>query len=136
MAYVSNSLPRGVSGYAMSSSPTGPWEYKGMIMEPYSRSSGNHPGIIDYKGRHYVFGFNYTLNLALTSTHRERRSVAVSEFSYSADEGPRPRQLLGLEKEGGSGSWVHPIRTNKPRRVRSPGSPESRPGKVISSAFT
>lgn len=84
MAYASHCCPEGI-GYAMSSSPTGPWEYKGMIMEPDSRSSGNHPGIIDYKGRHYVFGFNYTLNLALTNTHRERRSVAVSEFSYSAD---------------------------------------------------
>jgi len=84
MAYASHCCPEGI-GYAMSSSPTGPWEYKGMIMEPDSRSSGNHPGIIDYKGSSYVFGFNYTLNLALTSTHRERRSVSVAKLTYNPD---------------------------------------------------
>ena len=67
----------------MSNNPTGPWEYKGMIMHPDGRSSGNHPGIIDYKGSSYVFGFNYTLNFALTDVHRERRSVTLAKFSYN-----------------------------------------------------
>ncbi len=84
MAYASHCCPEGI-GYAMSDSPTGPWEYKGMIMEPDSLSSGNHPGIIDYKGRSYVFGFNYTLNRALTTTHRERRSVCASRLLYKPD---------------------------------------------------
>jgi arabinoxylan arabinofuranohydrolase len=84
MAYASHCCPEGI-GYAMSNSPTGPWEYKGMVMEPDKISSGNHPGIIDYKGSSYVFGFNYTLNLALTDVHRERRSVCVSKFTYNAD---------------------------------------------------
>ena len=69
----------------MSNSPTGPWEYKGMVMDPDGRSSGNHPGIIDYKGSSYVFGFNYTLNFALTDVHRERRSVTLAKFSYNPD---------------------------------------------------
>lgn len=69
----------------MSNSPTGPWEYKGMIMEPDARSSGNHPGIIDYKGSSYVFGFNYRLNFSLTNVHRERRSVCVAKFAYNPD---------------------------------------------------
>jgi hypothetical protein len=84
MAYASHCCPEGI-GYAMSDSPTGPWEYKGMIMDPNGMSSGNHPGIIDFKGSSYVFGFNYALNLALTSTHRERRSVCVSKFTYNPD---------------------------------------------------
>jgi hypothetical protein len=84
MAYASHCCPEGI-GYAMSASPTGPWEYKGMIMEPNSASSGNHPGIIDYKGSSYVFGFSYALNLALTNTHRERRSVCVAKFTYNSD---------------------------------------------------
>jgi len=84
MAYASHCCPEGI-GYAMSSKPTGPWEYKGMIMEPDGRSSGNHPGIIDYKGSSYVFGFNYTLNFALTNVHRERRSVTVAKLSYDPD---------------------------------------------------
>jgi len=84
MAYASHCCPEGI-GYAMSNSPTGPWEYKGLIMAPDPRSSGNHPGIIDYKGSSYVFGFNYKLNFALTSTHRERRSVCAAKFSYNPD---------------------------------------------------
>ena len=84
MAYASHCCPEGI-GYAMSNSPTGPWEYKGMIMEPNDKSSGNHPGIIDYEGSSYVFGFNYRLNFALTSTHRERRSVCAAKFTYNPD---------------------------------------------------
>ncbi len=84
MAYASTCCPEGI-GYAMSDSATGPWTYKGYIMQPDGRSSGNHPGIIDYKGSSYVFGFNYRLNLALTDKHRERRSVCVAKFDYNAD---------------------------------------------------
>jgi arabinoxylan arabinofuranohydrolase len=84
MAYASHCCPEGI-GYAMSASPTGPWVYKGMIMDPNPISSGNHPGIIDYKGSSYVFGFNYALNLALTDVHRERRSICVAKFTYNPD---------------------------------------------------
>ncbi len=84
MAYASTCCPEGI-GYCMSDSPTGPWTYEGMIMDPNRASSGNHPGIIDYKGSSYVFGFNYFLNLALTPTHRERRSVCVAKMTYNAD---------------------------------------------------
>lgn len=84
MAYASTCCPEGI-GYAMSDSPTGPWAYKGYIMKPNPRSSGNHPGIIDYKGGSYVFGFNYALNYALTKKHHERRSVCVAQFLYNAD---------------------------------------------------
>jgi hypothetical protein len=48
-------------------------------------SSGNHPGIIDFKGKSYVFGFNYKLNWELTDVHRERRSVCVAEMTYNPD---------------------------------------------------
>ena len=84
MAYASHCCPEGI-GYAMSNSPIGPWEYKGLIMNPNQASSGNHPGIIDYKGNSYVFGFNYKLNFALTSKHRERRSVCVAKLDYNSD---------------------------------------------------
>jgi len=84
LAYASTCCPEGI-GYAMSDTPTGPWIYKGMIMDGSPLSSGNHPGIIDYKGRSYVFGFNYTLNFALTKTHNERRSVCLEQLTYNAD---------------------------------------------------
>ena len=84
LAYASTCCPEGI-GYAMSNSPTGLWEYKGMIVDPNQKSSGNHPGIIDYKGNSYVFGFNYAINFSLTSTHRERRSVCVEKMNYNPD---------------------------------------------------
>jgi beta-xylosidase len=84
MAYATTCCPEGL-GYAMSNSPTGPWEPKGYIMKPDGRSNGNHPGIIDYKGKSYVFGFDYKLNFALTDRHRERRSVCVTEIHYNPD---------------------------------------------------
>jgi arabinoxylan arabinofuranohydrolase len=84
MAYASTCCPEGI-GYAMSTNATGPWEFKGYIMQPNGKSSGNHPGIIDYKGNSYVFGFNYQLNFMLTDKHHERRSVCVSQMTYKAD---------------------------------------------------
>lgn len=84
LAFASTCCPEGI-GYAMSTSPTGPWLYKGSIMDGDSRSSGNHPGIIEYKGNSYVFGFNYALNYVLTNIHRERRSVCLAKFSYQPD---------------------------------------------------
>lgn len=83
-AYASTCCPEGM-GYAMSESPTGPWTFKGYIMKPDKRSSGNHPGIIDYKGKSYVFGFNFKLNFALTEKHYERRSICVTEMKYNTD---------------------------------------------------
>jgi len=84
LAWASRCCPEGI-GYGMSDSPTGPWKCKGTIMDPNNLSSGNHPGILDYKGKSYVFGFNYALNWELTDVHRERRSVCVMEMHYNPD---------------------------------------------------
>lgn len=84
LAFASTCCPEGI-GYAMSNSPTGPWETKGYIMRPTERSRGNHPGIMDYKGKSYVFGLNYDLLKLETNTHYERRSVSVAEMHYNED---------------------------------------------------
>ncbi len=84
LIYASTCCPEGI-GYAMSDKPTGPWEFKGNIMDGNRLSSGNHPGIIDFKGKSYAFGFNYKLNWELTDVHRERRSVCVAEMTYNPD---------------------------------------------------
>ena len=84
MAYASTCCPEGI-GYAMGKSPTGPWEYKGMIMDSDKRSNGNHPGIIAFKGKSYVFGFNYNILKRTMSKHYERRSVCVAELTYNPD---------------------------------------------------
>jgi hypothetical protein len=84
LSWASHCCPEGI-GYGMSDSPTGPWKCKGTIMDPNNLSSGNHPGILDFKGKSYVFGFNYALNWEQTDVHRERRSVCVAEMTYNAD---------------------------------------------------
>lgn len=84
LAFASTCCPEGI-GYAMSDSPTGPWKTKGYIMRPTERTRGNHPGIMDYKGKSYVFGLNYDLLKLETNTHYERRSVSVVEMHYNED---------------------------------------------------
>ena len=84
LAFASTCCPEGI-GYAMSDGPTGPWKTKGYIMRPTERTRGNHPGIMDYKGKSYVFGLNYDLLKLETNTHYERRSVSVAEMHYNED---------------------------------------------------
>jgi arabinoxylan arabinofuranohydrolase len=86
LAWASRCCPEGI-GYAMSESPAGPWRCKGTIMDPDALSDGNHPGIIDYKGKSYVFGLNYELLFSVQGDRkkRERRSTCVKEMTYNDD---------------------------------------------------
>lgn len=84
LSYASTCCPEGI-GYAMSSSPTGPWEYKGMIVDASELTRGNHPGIIEYKGKWYCFGHSYDLIKLTTSKFYERRSVDMDEMVYNPD---------------------------------------------------
>lgn len=84
LAFASTCCPEGI-GYAMSDSSIGPWKTQGYIMRPTERTRGNHPGIMDYKGKSYVFGLNYDLLKLETNTHYERRSVSVAEMHYNED---------------------------------------------------
>ena len=84
MAYATTCCPEAL-GYAMSSSPTGPWTWKNYIMRPTERDRGNHPGICDFRGHSYVFGQDYDLMHLETFVHHERRSVSAQEITYNAD---------------------------------------------------
>ena len=84
LSYATTCCPEAL-GYAMSNSPTGPWEWKNYIMSPTQRDRGNHPGICDFKGHSYVFGQNYDLMHLETFVHHERRSVSAQEITYNAD---------------------------------------------------
>ncbi|MDN3594436.1 glycoside hydrolase family 43 protein [Zunongwangia endophytica] len=84
LAYASTCCPEGL-GYAMSDSPEGPWEYKGMIMDATEKTRGNHPGIVEYKGKSYAFGHSYDILKSKTSTFYERRSVDADEMKYNED---------------------------------------------------
>lgn len=84
LAYASTCCPEGI-GYAMSTQPTDAWEYKGMIIDATEKSRGNHPGIIEFKGKSYVFGHSGDLLKQLTPKFYERRSVDMDEMVYNAD---------------------------------------------------
>jgi len=84
LAFASTCCPEGI-GYAMSDSPEGPWKSMGHIMDRTWRTRGNHPGIIDYKGKSYIFGLNYEIMHLETFYHHERRSVSAAPMYYEKD---------------------------------------------------
>ncbi|WP_437585241.1 glycoside hydrolase family 43 protein [Sorangium sp. So ce1000] len=82
--------------YSTSSSPTGPWTYRGVIMPTEGSSFTNHSGVIDFKGSSYFFYHNG----ALPGGGGYHRSVAVERFTFNAD-GTFP--TIKMSKEGPPG---------------------------------
>jgi len=124
LAFASTCCPEGI-GYAMSTGPTGPWTFKGSIMDGNAQSSGNHPGVIDYKGNSYVFGFNYNVQLQREGKRLgERRSIAVEKLTYAPDgtipklpfwskTGPDQLELLNpyVQTEAETIAWAWDVKT-------------------------
>lgn len=72
--------------YSTSTSPEGPWEYRGIFMPTQGlENSGdcftNHPGVVDFMGHSYLFYHNQ----ALPGGTLFHRSVCVEEFTYNED---------------------------------------------------
>lgn len=68
--------------YSTSSSPLGPWKYGGVMMEALAqRSTGNHPGVVQYKGNWYLFYMNHDL----PDGHDKRRAINVIPFDFNPD---------------------------------------------------
>ena len=107
LAYATTCCPEAL-GYAMSDSPTGPWEPKGYIMRPTDRNRGNHPGIVDYKGHSYCFGQDYDLMHLETYVHHERRSVSLMEITYNADGTIREEPYWLDQKPVKQLQWFNP----------------------------
>lgn len=103
MVYAAGGVPEHIS-YSTSSSPTGPWTYRGVIMPNFGGfgSFTNHPGVLDFKGHSY---FVYH-NGALPGGSGFTRSVCVEEFKYN-DDGTFPQ--IGMTSSG-----VRPIATLNP----------------------
>ncbi len=71
--------------YAMAPTVEGPWEFKGELMGEAKDSFTIHPGIIDFKGKSYLFYHNSTLSLEGYGPATGRRSVCVTELFYNED---------------------------------------------------
>jgi hypothetical protein len=70
--------PESIS-YSTSTSPTGPWTYKGVIQPAIPTSGTIHQAIIDYKGQPYFISHNG----ALATGGDYRRSVVIEKFTYN-----------------------------------------------------
>ncbi len=79
--------------YSTSSSPTGPWTFRSIIMPTQGRSFTNHPGVCDYKGNSYFFYHNGALPVGGGFT----RSACVEQFNYN-DDGTIP--TIDMTKAG------------------------------------
>ena len=69
-------------GYAMSTQPLGPYEYKGIIIDNYGcdpETWNNHGSLVEYKGQWYV--------LYHRSSHRSRtmRMACIEPITFNAD---------------------------------------------------
>ena len=82
MMYAAGGVPEHIA-YSTSTTPTGPWTYRGTIMPQMNETQSftNHAGICDFKGHSYFF--YHTGNLPGGGGFG--RSVAVEEFKYNAD---------------------------------------------------
>lgn len=65
--------------YAVSTSPYGPWEYKGIYLEPTGCDT-SHGSIVEYKGEWFAFYHNKDL-----SGHGNLRSICVDKLYYNED---------------------------------------------------
>ena len=68
--------------YAMSDSPLGPWQFKGLIMEEHdNRCWTNHHSLVEYKSQWYLFYHrnHYSPNMD------KRRSACIEKVSFNAD---------------------------------------------------
>lgn len=83
MIYAAQGIPESIS-YSWSDSPTGPWEYKGIIMPKNEQGAAftNHSGLIEFKGRSFFFYHNQR---RVPGAGGYNRTSAVEEFTWNAD---------------------------------------------------
>jgi arabinoxylan arabinofuranohydrolase len=69
--------------YSTATAPTGPWQYRDTVMDIIRQGGAftNHPGVVDYKGKTYLFYHNG----ALPGGGGFNRSVCVDELHFAAD---------------------------------------------------
>jgi len=87
LLYAAGGVPEHLA-YSTAPTATGPWTYRDTIMSVIQKGGAftNHPGLVDYKGKNYLFYHN----AALAGGGGFTRSVCVAEFRYHQD-GSIPR---------------------------------------------
>ena len=68
--------------YAMSDSPLGPWQFKGIIMAEHANGCWtNHHSITQYRGQWYLFYHHNDYSPSMD----KRRSVCIDKLSFNSD---------------------------------------------------
>jgi hypothetical protein len=82
LLYPAGGVPEHLA-YSTAKSPTGPWTYGDTIMHVIRQGGAftNHPGLIDFKGKTYLFYHNG----ALPGGGGFKRSVCVEEVAFNPD---------------------------------------------------
>lgn len=71
--------------YAMAPTVQGPWTFAGEILGEQKDSFTTHPGVIDYKGKSYLFYHGTSLSLDGYGPATGRRSICFTEIAYDQD---------------------------------------------------
>jgi hypothetical protein len=105
--------------YSTGESPAGPWRYGGVVMPAQGGSFTNHAGVVDYKGKTYLFYHN----AALPGGGGFKRSVCVDELKFNPDgsvvkmdmtkDGPAPVATLDPYRrvEAETIAWTNGVET-------------------------
>ena len=74
--------PTETLAYAMSKSPLGPWDFKGIIMAEHDNHCWtNHHSILEYKGQWYIFYHRNDFSPSMD----KRRSARIEKIDFNAD---------------------------------------------------
>jgi len=79
LTYADNLHDNNQFRYATSDNPLGPWNYKGIFLEPTGCST-THGSIAEFKGKWYLFYHNQEI-----SGHGNLRSVCIDELFFEED---------------------------------------------------
>ena len=79
MTYSDNQLGSNRLCYAMSRNPLGPWEYKGVYLEPTGCDT-SHGSVVEYKGQWYAF-----YHCSDVSLRGNLRSICVDPMEFNED---------------------------------------------------
>ena len=81
LLYAAGGVPENI-GYSTSNAPTGPWKYRGKVMDVENTNSfTNHSGNVNFKGQDYFFYHTGWLN----GGSGFKRSIAVEYLTFNDD---------------------------------------------------
>ncbi len=90
LVYASMKAGNETISYAMADQITGPWTFKGEIVDHADNSFTTHPGVVEFKGQWYMFYHNGAVKKPVDGGGSFRRSVCVDYMYYNDDGTIKP----------------------------------------------